>query len=150
MEVTADQLMLASGPIHKTHSLLEFDDANNISIDLASDEIRGKLRYEPAGRGNVTGSFERLQIAPKDVSTIRRFLQGESVDVVLTPRPTVLPSLDLVVDEFSYGDKKIGRMVLQAEASGTADEETLRITNFAIFSDVSALTGTGFWTQGKN
>ena len=149
VEVTADQLMLASGPIHKTHSLLEFDDANNISIDLASDEIRGKLRYEPAGRGNVTGSFERLQIAPKDVSTIRRFLQGESVDVVLTPRPTVLPSLDLVVDEFSYGDKKIGRMVLQAEASGTADEETLRITNFAIFSDVSALTGTGFWTQGK-
>lgn len=40
-------------------------------------------------------------------------------------------------------------MVLQAEASGTADEETLRITNFAVFSDVSALTGTGFWTQGK-
>ena len=107
--MTADQLMLASGPIHKTHSLLEFDDANNISIDLASDEIRGKLRYEPAGRGNVTGSFERLQIAPKrclhDSPLPSR---RESVDVVLTPRPTVLPSLDLVVDEFSYGDKKIG------------------------------------------
>lgn len=84
------------------------------------------------------------------MTTIRRFLEGEQVDVVLTPRPTILPSLDLVVDELSYADKKIGRMVLQAEASGTADEETLRITNFAVFSDVSALTGTGFWTQGKS
>ena len=149
VEVTADQLLLGSGPIHKTHSILEFDDANNVSIDLSSDEILGKLRYEPAGRGNVTGSFDRLKIAAKDVTTIRRFLEGEQVDVVLTPRPTILPSLDLVVDELSYADKKIGRMVLQAEASGTADEETLRITNFAVFSDVSALTGTGFWTQGK-
>lgn len=149
VEVTADQLLLGSGPIHKTHSILEFDDANNVSIDLSSDEILGKLRYEPAGRGNITGSFDRLKIAAKDVTTIRRFLEGEQVDVVLTPRPTILPSLDLVVDELSYADKKIGRMVLQAEASGTADEETLRITNFAVFSDVSALNGTGFWTQGK-
>ena len=81
--------------------------------------------------------------------TLKRFLAGESVDMVFQSRPTVLPSLDLVAEELFYDSKKIGRLVLQAEASGSADEETLSITNFAVFTDVSALTGTGSWTQGK-
>lgn len=149
IDVDADQLLLEDGIVHKSHSLIQFDSQGNIDISLASDEILGKLRYEPSGRGNVTGSFDRLHLSPKAPMTLKRFLAGESVDMVFQSRPTVLPSLDLVAEELFYDSKKIGRLVLQAEASGSADEETLSITNFAVFTDVSALTGTGSWTQGK-
>ena len=149
IEVKADELLLEDGTVHKSRCLVAFDAADNVDVTLDSNEIVGRLRYEAEGRGSVTGSFERLHLSATATQTLKRFLQGESVDVVIQPRPTVLPSLDLVAEEFFYDDKKIGRLVLQAEASGSADEETLRITNFAVFSDDSALTGTGAWTQGK-
>ena len=149
VEVKADELILEDGTIHKSRSLLGFDGAGNVDITVDSDEIAGRLRYESADRGNVTGSFERLYLSAKAPDTLKRFLQGESVDVVLQPRPTVLPSLDLVAEDLRYDNRRIGRMVLQAQASGTADKETLSITNFAVFTDDSALTGRGFWTQGR-
>lgn len=149
IEVAADKLLLEDGVIHNSRSRFQFDAQGNVDISLSSDEVLGKLRYETAGRGSVTGSFDRLHLSNKSVTTLKRFLSGEAVDVAIQARPTVLPSLDLVAEELVYDDKKIGRLVLQAEASGTSDEETLRIRNFAIFSDVSALTGTGSWTQGK-
>lgn len=150
-EITVDakRLVLEDGIIHNSTGRFAFDAAENVDIALDSDEIKGRLRYEPAGRGSVTGSFSKLHLSAKGASTLRRFLQGETVDVVLTSRPTVLPSLDLVADEFTYDGMKIGRMLLQADATGTADAETLHIKNFAVFSEASALTGTGQWTQGR-
>lgn len=149
IEVKADELILEDGTIHDSLSHVKIDPARDISVTLSSKEVQGRVRYESAGRGRVTGSFERLHLSAKAATTIRQFLQGESIDVVPTSRPTELPSLDLVADELIYDGRKIGRMVLQADASGTADKETLVIKNFAVLSDVTALTGSGSWTQGR-
>lgn len=149
VEVKAGELILEDGTLKDARSLITFDRSRNIDIELDSNGIKGKLRYEPEGRGSVTGSFERLHLSPKFPDTLKRFLQGERVALVPEARPTVLPSLDLVAEDLRYDNRRIGKMVLQAQASGTAEEETLRITNFAVFSETSALTGKGSWTQGR-
>jgi uncharacterized protein (TIGR02099 family) len=109
-------------------------DAAGWSASVGADEAAGELSYRNAGGGRLIARLERLSVPP-DSPGARPQPGGAQQN---------LPALDFVAEQFSFGDKPLGRVEIQAQRAG-AD---WRVDKLAMQNPDASLAATGLWRRG--
>jgi uncharacterized protein (TIGR02099 family) len=107
---------------------------------LDADQLGGHIEYRPAiasgGAGRVYARLSRLALPPAEAG---------SVEALLADAPSVVPALDIVIDNFELRGKKLGRVEVEAVSRGARE---WRMTRFSLTNPEAQLTGTGHWQAG--
>jgi uncharacterized protein (TIGR02099 family) len=104
-------------------------DAAGWSANVAADEVAGDVSYRS---GKLIARLARLTI-PADAPGAK--------PAAATPRPSELPAIDLVADEFVFRGKPLGRVELLAQPAG-AD---WRIERARMTNPDASLIASGVW-----
>ena len=136
IQVRADTLTAFGRPLHQVRVYL-VQEPTRWAVNLASNEANGTLSFRPATL-TAQGRFEaRMNNLLIPASTAR------SDETPFDRIAEDMPAVDLAVEDFQIGDKKLGR--LEFDATNIAGEwriQTLNLTN-----PDGALTATGAWRR---
>jgi len=101
------------------------------SANVNADELAGDVSYRARPQPKVIARLSHFTV-PADTPGVK-------------PRPTArpgdLPELDLVVDEFTFRGKRLGRAELIARRAG----KDWRIDSASMINPDASLTGSGIW-----
>jgi uncharacterized protein (TIGR02099 family) len=103
-------------------------------ITLAGSEVEGGAMWKDEGKGRLTARLKRLTLPVSDAKPAQ------------TPKPPPakapeLPALDVVVEQFQYGQKQLGRLELNA----VNQDRDWRIERLRLSSADNVLTADGLW-----
>ncbi len=108
------------------------------SVVVRSPRVEGAVRLPGRGGGPVRARLARLRLAPQpEAREEARRGQGEA----LSPRG--VPALDVVIDDFRYGGRVLGRWRVVTEPAA----EGLAIRRLEVTADVFTLRGSGVWVE---
>ena len=109
-----------------------------VKISLNSRQANGELVWESAGSGKVTARFKQWALNSASVPTVPD--AGEALKE--------LPELDIVVDDFSLGVRRFGRLEVQARNEGGV----WHLNSIQASNPYGNLSGSGQWqiAGGKN
>ena len=114
-------------------------------LSAAQAEGRIELRLPNDGRspGRVTARLARLEVPEPD---------GSAVDKMFESAPEAVPALDLVIDDFHWGGKALGRVEVEAVNRAVAGQRGGRewqLDRLQVSAPDSRLTGSGRWSPGR-
>jgi len=101
---------------------------------IASEEINGGITWNPSGAGKIVARLNRLiipAIPPSGPSAVSRSRQQEKD----------LPALDVIADNFVFGEKQLGKLELVANQ----EERNWYIDKLHIVNPDSSITMQGLW-----
>lgn len=101
--------------------------------DLASREAQGKISWDGAGAGRVTGRLGQFTL-PAAASPTPAVEPGSAAS------NQEMPAIDLIIDNFRLHDMALGEVRVSAENHAGAWQATLDVKN-----DAAKLQGTGRW-----
>jgi uncharacterized protein (TIGR02099 family) len=107
-------------------------DAGGWSANVSADELAGDVSYRVRPQPRLIARLDRLTIPDDTPDT------GPSRPAA---RPSELPALDLVVEQFTLRGKRLGRLEVGASRAG----EDLRIERVSMVNSEASLTGQGMW-----
>jgi uncharacterized protein YhdP len=113
-------------------------DGSNLTATLASQEVNGNVTFQPGrGRdaGRLTARLKNLYI-PASVAS-----QEPRADSPIDRITQDLPGVDLSIDSFEVGDKKLGKLDLVANNAGNE----WRIQRLNLANPEGVLAGSGAW-----
>ena len=98
----------------------------------------GELRLAgPGTAGSVFARLARLQLTPSAATEVERLLQ----------QPRSVPALDIAVDDLTLGERRLGRIEVQAVNRGGAGRASeWRLNRFSASLPEARLSATGNWT----
>ena len=102
---------------------------------LAGREIEGGVMWRGEGKGRLTARLRRLTLPTPE---------GKPSTAITKPpsgKPLELPALDVIVEQFQYGIKQLGKLELNA----VHQERDWRIEKLRISSPDNVLTADGIW-----
>ena len=102
-----------------------------VKISLNSRQANGELVWESAGSGKVTARFKQWALDSESISTEPD--AGEALKE--------LPELDIVVDDFSLGVRRFGRLEVQARNAGGV----WHLNSIQASNPYGNLSGSGQW-----
>ena len=105
------------------------------SANVKADELAGDVSYRAAERGRLIARLARFSI-PADTPAA-----GAAAKPRPAPKPSELPAIDLVAEEFAFRGKQLGRVELVARPDG----ENWRIESASMVNPEASLTGRGVW-----
>ena len=103
-------------------------------VRFNSRQASGDLQWDSAGRGKLTARMKQLLIDPDSEPA-----ETESGEVVRE-----LPALDIIADDFQLGERRFGRLELQARNEGG----TWKLGKVQMSNPYGTLTGSGQWVLG--
>ena len=136
IQVRADTLTAFGRPLHQVRVFLVQEPAR-WAANLTSNEANGTLSFRPA-TVTTQGSF---QARMKNLIIPAATAHGSD-----TPFDRIaedMPAVDLAVEDFQLGDKKLGR--LEFDATNIAGEWRIQALN--LINPDGALTATGAWRR---
>lgn len=101
---------------------------------IASEEVNGGITWNPSGTGKIVARLNRLiipAISPSGPGTVSRSGQQEKD----------LPALDVIADDFVFGEKQLGKLELVANQ----EERNWYIDKLHIVNPDSSITMRGLW-----
>ena len=101
-------------------------------------EIEGSATWAGEGKGRLNARLKRLALAASDPKAP---VPPKPANV----KPPELPALDVVVDQFQYGQKHLGRLELNA----VNHDRDWRIERLRVSSADSVLNADGVWRSGE-
>jgi uncharacterized protein (TIGR02099 family) len=100
---------------------------------LAARELNGELNWQPQGKGRLTARLAKLVLPP----VMERASTGEgAVDA-----PSEYPALDVVVEDFQYKGKSLGKLELAAVPEG----RNWRIDRLQMRNPDGTFAADGYW-----
>jgi uncharacterized protein (TIGR02099 family) len=117
-------------------------------INLDATQLSGYATWRQAHAGSrdvlgrLTARLARLSIPQAQREEVARLLEKPAPEGGKASGASELPGIDLVVDEFELGGKKLGRVEVQARNQGAWQLEKLVVEN-----PDAKLTGTGSWQR---
>ncbi|WAW11152.1 TIGR02099 family protein [Oxalobacter vibrioformis] len=115
--------------------------AGRWQADVDANELKGQLIWtEPTGKqatGKLTGRFATLAIPRSSPEKIEDIVKRDSVRQI--------PALDLVVDNFTLFDIKLGRIELVANNTVGPTGREWRINRLSVSNPDARLQSTGNW-----
>ena len=136
IQVRADTLTAFGRPLHQVRVFLVQEPAR-WAANLTSNEANGTLSFRPAtvtAQGNFQARMKNL-IIPAATT--------HSSDTPFDRIAEDMPAVDLAVEDFQLGDKKLGR--LEFDATNIAGEWRIQALNLT--NPDGALTATGAWRR---
>lgn len=111
-------------------------------LRIQSDAASGQVEMaEPA-----PGVHPSLKVRLTRLHLPEAAASGLRVEDIQNAPSSQLPNFDVVIDDFRYGGKTIGKIELQAASGRAADgRESWTISSFAVRSASGTLTGSGGW-----
>ncbi len=109
-------------------------------LNISADELNGSAEVRPSN-GNVPAQLyvrlAYLNIPPSSVPDVER---------LLTEQPSSIPTLDIVVNELTLRDKKLGRLEIEAvNRVGANAIREWRLNKFNVTLPEATLTANGHW-----
>lgn len=118
-------------------------------VDVAAREAQGQVLWSGAGRGKVSGIFQRLQLAessaaapsegPSPADKADKEERSDPDDATQS-----LPAVDLTVSDFRYGNRALGRLALQA----INESRVWRINRLQLSGEGGSIDVDGRWAMG--
>lgn len=109
-------------------------DASGWSASVTAQELAGELSYRSDRGGRLVARLTHLR-------TPEEYPGAKPRDAA---QPKDLPSIDAVVERFTWRGKELGRVALAAQRAG----EDWRVEKLAIANPDAAITGSGMWRGG--
>jgi uncharacterized protein YhdP len=106
-------------------------DAAGWSANVKADELAGDVSYRARPQPRVVARLSRFTV-PADLSAEKPKPAA---------RPSDFPALDLVVEEFTFRGKELGRVELVASRAG----DEWRIERASMVNPDASLSGSGIW-----
>lgn len=100
---------------------------------IASRETTGDFQYDPFGRGALRARLKTMVVDPSTSGDVSPAGQSQVIED--------LPALDVVAESFSIGDKKLGKLEMQAYNEAT----NWRIDKLSITNPDGRVEGAGIW-----
>ena len=147
----AQSLQVAGRPLDKlTASITRLqmvDGQNPWRLQLDADQVAGtaELRVTPAGQiSRVVSRLSRLSIPKQEVESVTQLLDrglgnGAEGD------PGLVPALDIVAEDFELRGKKLGRLEIDAQASGP--QRDWQLSHLVIKNADATLNASGTWAN---
>lgn len=115
-----------------------------LRLALQSEQVQGKVEYRPpsggAPAGRVQARLSRLAL-PEAATT-------PGTETRPADGPASVPALDLVIDEFEWSGKKLGRLEVDAPRPG-GDGREWRLARLSVASPESRLQASGTWSSSR-
>ena len=113
--------------------------------NVDADQLNGYVEYRPPSRrggaaaagGRVYARLSRLSVPKSDV---------EQVESLLDQQPSLMPALDVLVEDFELRGKHLGRVEIDALNRATPLGRDWQLTKFNITTPEAQLTATGQWS----
>ena len=116
---------------------------NAWELRISSPQASGQIQYQESQKLNtndlISGRFARLKIADVAMTTDSGTKNPPAPKKIL--RPESIPSLDIVVDDFSWGKSQLG----QLKVKSTTVDNTLKIDTIQTNNPQGSTTITGQW-----
>jgi uncharacterized protein (TIGR02099 family) len=106
-------------------------------VNLTGREIEGTASWRSEGKGRLEARLKRLVLAPGEPG-------APGAPKAPNTKTAELPALDVVVDQFQYGQKQLGKLELNA----VHQDRDWRIERLRVTSADSALSAEGVWQSG--
>jgi uncharacterized protein (TIGR02099 family) len=107
-----------------------------LTAQLAAKEINGELTWQSEGKGKLVARLQNLSLGKIDSVIPGEGSTAKKEDILRKPAvmdnfsTTEFPALDLEVNELTWKDKQLGKLVLQARQHGRDWQlERMRLTN---------------------
>lgn len=111
-------------------------------VTVSARELNGHLAYQPAQAAQGARLFARL--ARLDLPQAA----AQEVEHLLDRPPTLMPNLDVVVDQFELRGKQLGRLELEALNRAAADGQTeWRLNKLNLTVPEAMLSARGHWAS---
>jgi uncharacterized protein (TIGR02099 family) len=109
--------------------------------NLDANELSGYVELRQgttANPGRVYARLSRLTLAPAQAAEVERILEEQ---------PTNIPALDIVVDDFDFKGKKLGRVEIDAVNRAQRDSAARewRLNRLAVTMPEASFTASGNW-----
>ncbi len=104
-----------------------------LQLNLQSRDVEGTMNWRDQGKGRLTARLRKLALPAKDAAAPA----GNAADV----SGADWPALDVVIDEFSFADRLLGKFELQA----TPDQRDWRIERLRLTTADGVLNVDGVW-----
>lgn len=132
------------GPLTATAQRRSEADGEVWRLALQGDQVQGKVEYRPpvsgAPAGRVQARLARL--------TVPEAARGPAAEAVPAAGPASMPALDLVIDEFEWGGKKLGRLEVDAPRPG-GEGRDWRLARLSLASPDARLGAAGVWSGSR-
>ena len=119
-------------------------DGKQWRANVNADQLNGYLEYrQPSGAaaGSVYARLAKLTLAPSATADVEELLQ----------QPSSMPALDIAVDDFVMGERKLGRVEIEAENLGRAGRaREWRLNKLNIVLPEAQLSASGNWAVLAN
>jgi len=103
-------------------------------IHLTSRQASGDLQWDKEGSGKLTARLKQVALEPSSAAA----------DAVASETTKELPALDIVADDFSLGERRFGRLEVQARN----ESGIWRLNSIQASNPYGKLTGSGQWQIG--
>lgn len=110
-------------------------------VQVAADQLAGHITWRaprgPADAGRLTARLERFSLPPAEVQQVEQLLEAG---------PTLLPALDIAVEDFELRGRKFGRLNLQAAGRPGAGSRDWRLDRLELELPDAKLSASGLWS----
>ena len=144
----AQSLQVAGRPLDRLTATLTrlpmVEGQNPWRIALDADQVAGtaELRVTPAGQiSRVVSRLSRLSIPKQEVESVTQLLD-RGLD---NSDPASVPALDIVAEDFELRGKKLGRLEIDAQASGP--QRDWQLSHLVIKNADATLNASGTWAN---
>lgn len=124
-------------------SRLPGGDLRSWRFSLDADQLSGYVEHRNAGNGLVFARLGRLSLPKQEVESVSQLLAGKPQADTSSSETRSVPDLDIVVDDFELRDKHLGRLEVQARATGP--QRDWHLNKLQLRAADAVLNGTGRW-----
>ena len=136
----AQSLQLSGRPLTQVVAgITRAPEQGNWRITLDAQQLSGYLEWRAAtatNAGRVYARLARLALPKQDADSVSQLLESQPVNV---------PALDIVIDDFELRGKHLGRLEVEAQASGAARD--WRLSRLQLKNADAVLNATGNWAS---
>ena len=144
LNIKADQLKVSDRLVHKvTATGSRTGDLWRLNVN--ADELNGAIEVRPPNGNTPAQLYARLAYLVIPPSMV------QDVESLLSEEPSSIPALDIVVQDLTLRNKKLGRLEIEAiNRPGTQATREWRLNKFNASMPEAVLTATGNWAaDGK-
>ncbi|MCV2419729.1 YhdP family protein [Paucibacter sp. DJ2R-2] len=122
-------------------------DAQHWRFNLDAEQMSGQIELRGGAGGLVHARLSRLSLPRQEADSVSQLLAGKSSVVEPGPANASVPDLDIVVDDFELRGKQLGRLEVQARASGP--QRDWHLNKLQLKSADAVLNGSGRWVNNE-